>query len=280
MIFLVVFLCCVFELNYVSFAPLRRGRWILSWHKWLCDNFALQKFLGSGALLVSIAIPCALLAYLFSNIFISSVFLTFVGGTAVLLYCCGPGDIAQEIETYTRNYLDEHGNQSPPDAENFLINIESSEGDPDRPFLRAIAVEANDRLFAPVFWFCILGPVGALLFRMTLTMKRAGGLLTAEAGIAERLYGVLVWLPARLFAIGLGLGGTLGPVIGVIGERCFDLTRSNAVLGDAAIVALDQRLDDEADQHTAAIGNMFSLVKRGFVVWLAILALLVVAGVL
>ena len=82
------------------------------------------------------------------------------------------------------------------------------------------------------------------------------------------------------FAIGLGLGGTLGPVIGIIGERYIDLTKSNVVLGDAAVAALDQRTGDEADQHTTAIGNMFSLVKRGFVVWLAILALLVVAGVL
>lgn len=280
MIFLIVFLCCVFELTYVSFAPLRSGRWILSWHKWLCDNFGLQKFLGSGSLLVSIALPCAVLAYIFGSVFINSVFLTLVGGTAVLLFCSGPGDIAQEIETYTRNYLDEDGNQPPPDPENFLNNVESNDGDPDCPFLRAIALEANDRLFAPIFWFCILGPVGALLFRMTITMKRSGGLVTTDAAVAERLYGILIWLPARLLAIGLGLGGTLGPVTGIIGERCFELSRSNAVLGDAAIAALDQKAGDEADQHTAAIGNMFGLVKRGFAVWLAILALLVAAGVL
>lgn len=280
MIFLIVFFCCVFELTYVSFAPLRSGRWIVSWHKWLSENSGLRKFLGGASLLVSIAVPCAVLAYIFNSIFIDSVFLTLVGGTALLLYCSGPGDIAQEIESYTRSYLDEDGDQPPPDLGNFLNNIDANDSDPDRPFLRAVAIEANDRLFAPVFWFAVLGPVGALLFRMTTTINRSDVAHAGEAAVATRLYDILVWLPARLFGIGLGLAGTLGPVIGILGERSFSLSQSDAVLGDAAIAALDQKVTDVGDQHTASIGNMFSLVKRGFVVWLAILALLVVAGIL
>jgi AmpE protein len=279
MIFLIVFICCVFELIYVSFAPLRSGRWIQLWHRWLCDNFPVRKIFGGASLLVSFALPCAVLAYIFGNVFADSVLLTLLGGTALLLFCSGPGDIAHEIESYTRRYLDEDGNQPPPDTNNFLNNIDAIDGDPDRPYLRAIAIEANARLFAPIFWFSVLGPVGALLFRMSVTIARSPTLDPVDGVVAKRLYDILIWAPARLLGIGLGLGGTLGPVVGVLSRWEVKLSQSEALLGDAAIAALETTITDERDQHAALINSMFSLVKRGFVVWLAILALLVVAGV-
>lgn len=281
MIFLIVFICCVFELTYVSFAPLRSGSWIISWHNWLSDNCGLRSILGRASILGSLVLPCALLAYLFSAILVDSTLLTLLAGTGVLLYCSGPGDIAQEIESYTRNYLDEDGIQPSPDPDNFLNKINISDGEPDVPFLRAIAVETNDRLFAPVFWFAVLGPVGALLFRMCTTLKRSDSTRSADAELSARLYDILIWVPARLLAVGLGLGGTLAPVIDILSERSFDLARSDVLLGDSAIAALDKNRPvtfDEGDQHIVLIDGMFSLIKRGFVVWLGVLALLVVAG--
>ncbi len=281
MIFLIVFICCVFELTYVSFAPLRSGTWIISWHKWLSENCRLRRVLGRASILGSLVLPCALLAYIFNAILVDSTLLTLLGGTAVLLYCSGPGDIAQEIETYTQNYLDEDGIAPSPDANNFLHKIDVSDSDPDIPYLRAIAVETNDRLFAAVFWFTVLGPVGALLIRMSITLKEVRSTHTSDAEFAARLYDILIWIPARLLAVGLGLGGTLGPVMDIFGEQSFKLAQSDVLLGDSAIAALDKNRAaalNEGDQHTALIDDMFSLIKRGFVVWLGVLALLVVAG--
>ena len=155
----------------------------------------------------------------------------------MLLYCSGPGDIAQEIESYRRNYPDEDGFQPSLDANNFLNKIDVSA---DVPYLRSIAVETNDRLFSPIFWFAVLGPVGALFFRMGVTLKVAGSPHAADVEIATRLYDILVWTPARLLAVGLGLAGTLAPVMNILGAQSFRLAQSDILLGDSAIAALDK----------------------------------------
>ena len=79
----------------------------------------------------------------------------------------------------------------------------------------------------------------------------------------------------------LGLAGTLGPVTRVLHEHDYGLSQSAMLLGDASIAALEQHEHDDpgrGDEHVGAISSMFSLVKRGFVVWLVVLALLSSAG--
>jgi len=281
MSFLVVFICCAVELNHASFAPFRGGQWIGSWHTWLADELGFRRWFGRGSLLISLAIPCGLAGYIFSYVLDESTVLTFLGATALLLFCSGPGDLARDLESYTRNYLDEEGDQPPTDKANFLNNVNANDADPDRPYMRAIALEANERLFAPMFWFSILGPVGVLLFCMSRGLKHGNDLTAAEADIEERLYNILVWIPARLLGFGLGLAGTLGPVMRTLAEHDYDLSQSGALLGDVLIAALDRHeyddLDD-GDEHVASINAAFGLVKSGFVVWLVVLALLAAAG--
>lgn len=279
MTFLIVFICCAAELAYVSFEPFRGGQWIVSWHTWLSRKVGLGRWLGRGSLFVSVALPCLLTAIIFNHVIVGSTVLSLLGGIAILLFCFGSGDLAREVEAYTSRYLDPEDGMPPPDKGGFLDDVGAIVGDPDRPYLRAIAIEANDGLFAPAFWFCVLGPIGALLFRMSSTLNRTLGTASAEAEIAGRLYNILIWLPARLLGVGLGLAGSLGPVIGILRQRGYDLSQSAGLLGDAAVAALDRQADDDSgDEHVASIGAMFGLVKRGFVVWLVVLALLAGAG--
>jgi len=70
-----------------------------------------------------------------------------------------------------------------------------------------VAIEATLRdayydLFAPIFWFILLGPAGALLYRFTLLtrnewIRQPSGEFTL---FAERAFGWLDWLPARFTA--------------------------------------------------------------------------------
>lgn len=281
MTFLIIFICCAAELTFVSFEPFRNGEWVASWHAWLADQLGLRQRLGHALLFVTLALPCLAVAYLFGSIFAGSTLVTLFGGTAVLLFCCGPGDLAREIESYSNSYLDEEGSLPPPDMGNFLGKIRGAEGDPDRPYMRAVASEANDRLFAPMFWFCAIGPVGALLFRMSSILRNDLAASTAEAVLAERLYNILIWLPARMLGFGLGLAGSLGPVMRVVQDNDYGLSQSAAFLGDASLAALEKHEHDDfghGDEHVSSIASMFALVKRGFVVWLVVLALLAAAG--
>ena len=91
----------------------------------------------------------------------------------------------------------------------------------------------------------------------------------------------MLWVPARLFALGLGLAGTLGPVLRTLRERSYPLEAADQLVGDASIAAHDTIVeeDDTDDEHIASINSMLALVKRAFAVWLAVLALAAAAGI-
>lgn len=282
MTFFIVFICLVAELAWLSFAPLRGVGWVSSWYVWLERVLDLRRWAGDATVLVAVAVPLAAVATVFNVVLDDSTFLTLVAGIAVLLFSSGPCDLASEIEFYKRAYLDPDDDALPLDRDNFLNQVSAPVGDPDRPYEVAVACAANDGLFAPLFWFVLLGPVGAILFRMSSAIVGNPALSPGETRIAVRLYEILLWLPARLLAIGLGLAGTLGPVLKVFTDTRHGLGQSADFLGAAALAALGTHRDDtEAgdDEHIAAIHAMFGLVKRGFLVWLVVLALLVAAGV-
>ncbi len=81
---------------------------------------------------------------------------------------------------------------------------------------RAIYVQANNRIFGVVFWFVVLGPTGAWLFRVLDLMRHhaafrlvpdsSGDHSTSTAILS--LHGVMAWLPGRLLAIGYALAGS------------------------------------------------------------------------
>lgn len=282
MTFFVIFMSLVAELTWLSFAPLRGTSWVAGWYSWLERVIHLRRFTGNASVLVAIAVPVGFVAWVFNAVVDDSTLLTLAGGIAVLLFCSGPRDLASEIEFYKRDYLDQDDEALALERDNFLNQVSAPVGDPDRPYELAVVQAANDGLFAPMFWFVVLGPVGAVVFRMSSVFVGNQVLGAGEREIAARLYDVLLWLPARLLAIGLGLAGTLGPVVRVFSRARHGLEGSEKLLGAAALAALgDHRDDTEAgdDDHIAAIHAMFGLVKRGFLVWLVMLALLVAAGV-
>lgn len=282
MTFFTIFVCLAAELTWLSFAPLRSDRWVSTWFSWTVARLNLRQWAGNAGVLLTVAVPAGLVAYLFNIVLIDSRTMTFLGGAALLLFCSGPRDLASEVEFYKRDYLDHDDEGLPLDQDNFLNRIKAPVGDPDRPYEVAVAVAANDGLFAPMFWFALLGPVGAVLFRMSSALAGSSVLTPGEQQISARLYDLLNWVPVRLLALGLGLAGTLGPVTQAFAAADHGLRQSNQFLGRAALAALGTHRDDTEpgdDEHIAAIHAMLGLVKRGFLVWLVALALLVAAGI-
>lgn len=265
----------------MNFAPLRKTNWILDWHRWLCSKLGLQRLLGAGAVLITIAVPVAALAYVFASWWIDSYFLTLLGGITVLMFCFGPEDTGYDIEQYIQAYRDPTDKYIPPNGDNFLRAVTAHAPDPDAPFLRAVAVVLNERIFAPAFWFVVLGPLGALGYRMASALARNLAPGESQRVVAQRLHQILLWLPARFLAIALGLAGTLGPVLKLLRERDYGLTAGTILIGETALAALadNSTKASDDDEHVRLINSMFALVKRAFVVWLGVLALGAAAGI-
>lgn len=76
-----------------------------------------------------------------------------------------------------------------------------------------LLLEANERWVAPILWFVLLGPMGAIVYRLTVEVERhndAGALCEA----ARLLRAALDWLPARLLAAMYILSGSFEEGLG------------------------------------------------------------------
>jgi len=106
----------------------------------------------------------------------------------------------QSINRYelTRDLLE----QEPPSGESSKYAAVS----------QALLWQANNRFFAPVFWFILLGPFGAIFYRLTAELVRASNLQygwgRANSKTSKRLLDILDWLPVRLTAILYALSGS------------------------------------------------------------------------
>ena len=78
----------------------------------------------------------------------------------------------------------------------------------------AIFVNINERMFAIMFWFAILGPAGAVLYRMVCIYNQQESI--DEQGFRQamqRLRDILDWVPVRLLVIGFAVAGSFEDTI-------------------------------------------------------------------
>ena len=137
----------------------------------------------------------------------------------VLFFSLGPKDIGEDVNEYCAA-LEADDDELVQQTARAIV-----EGDvPSDPLERirlveeAVCVQANNRLFAVVFWFVCMGPLGAWAYRVTDLIRRRAVFRAARSEEADdtsaqirdaavMLHGLLAWIPARLTAIGYAVAG-------------------------------------------------------------------------
>lgn len=255
--------------------------------------------------------PALLLVLLLAIVLVLPVYLIIVGlgGTlagftylllaiVVLFFSFGPTDIGEEVDDYCRALEGEDDEaihraakaivegDVPPDARERIRRVEE-----------AVLVQANNRVFAVVFWFVLLGPLGAWAYRVTDMIRRRAVFSAArsettddnDAAIrdaAVTLHGWLAWIPARLTAIGYATAGHFDEAIAAIrapGEQR-DATPSEgnenllARVGTAALALQD--IDDESITARGVRGAAAAkrLVFRQLIIWAVIISAMTLYG--
>jgi len=210
-------------------------------------------------------------------------------GILVLVYTWGPRDLDVDVEVI----IDAHD----PDTRRHAIAALWPPGEVARSdgagLVEAVFRNALRRWFGVVFWFLLLGPFGAMLYRLAALSSEgdyARWLPPRTLEGARRLRDLLEWPVAQLMTGSMALVGNFDTVFAAWRAAGGAIWQSSiAFLWQAARASVRGELQEEADDYASAglvpvmgdlpeLHDAMSLVWRILLLWLAVMALFVIAG--
>jgi len=253
----------------------------LSWFEYYTN--AVTRYIRTNGVVQIIAVlffPILIIAalqYLLSDFLLQLPYLLF--GVLVFAYCLGPACLSSDIEFY----LDARRLGDDDEALHYagVLTERAASTAPDQQtsdVTRAILYVANERIFAVIFWFVIIGPAGALLYRLTTNLSKQDGLSDSLNAVAILFQAVLTWVPARMLAMGYALTGHFDGALQAYRNKPYesDIALENYdVLVNTGMGALR---DQEATDEISSIISARDLVMRSILIWIAVLALLTLGG--
>lgn len=210
--------------------------------------------------------------------------LGFVFAVAVFLFCLGPNDLHDEVDLYIDAVQAGDETRAAALAAALLQEpVPTNATERTEAMTRAVLMEANERQFAVLFWFAVLGPAGALLYRSADVLRRepAKGVSEEFHTAATRMHGVLAWIPAHLTALGYALAGSFEDAVSDLRAYYSTCTVhffqvNNDVLMCTGLGALRAAAGQEAG--IARLKSALGLVRRTLFIWLVIYALITLFG--
>lgn len=239
--------------------------------------------LGVLALLAPVLLLTGLLQTAFDDLLFGLPGLLFA--IVVLVFCLGPRDLGVELGQY-REALSSGDEEAAARRARGLLGQDAPQvlDVQARAVAEAVLIQANVRIFAVLFWFAVLGPLGAVLYRAAAELCRQTQADNDEfAWAARQLCAILDWAPARLTAFGYALSGHFEAAVlrwrGVLAVSEHWLTSAEPLLAAVGMGALDLK-DDIHDSATwnHVLQSAISLVWRTLVLWVFVIALLTLAG--
>ncbi len=281
----------------------RRMRWL---ERIIDRGFSLAaRFAGLPALISVIVLTATLvLPVAAATIALGDTLFGFphlVLAVVVLFFSLGPNDIGEDVNEYC-SALEEGDEERIEQTAKTLVenNLPDSPLERIRCVEEAVCIQANNRLFAVIFWFVLLGPLGPLgawAYRVTDLVRRravfqAGrgegdvAQITPLRDAAVALHGWLAWIPARLTAIGYAVAGHFDAALAAwrsgteaaTGTTSENSERLLARVGTAALA-----LEAGADEDLTARGVRGAtaakrLVFRLLLIWAVIISAMTLYG--
>ena len=269
----------------------RNSAWLGKWVSFANDAFSgLPSWSGVTGFIVLMVLP------LFGLLLVNELLTSLLGSTgwfllalAVLVYSFGPRDLDTDIAEVI----------AAEDAERMekLADLVGSAVPEDADACRAVAVEsvfeqALRRWFGIIFWFAVLGIVGAFLYRMTDWLARKDfGLSEEQQGLFLRMQQIMDWPAAQLMTLSLAISTDFDSVFkawkqyhdkqghGLFeGDNGFLLAAARSVVltGHAA----RDGYADQLEGPLVSLHQAMDLVWRMLGVWMTVLALLLLIGVM
>jgi len=275
----------------------RQYGWFDQWMRWLDGRFPGDGFWRGRYGIALALLPPLLLVGLFQLALDGAVFglPAIVFGIAALFYAWGPRDLDVDVDAVvgTDDPVARHAAAARlwPAGEAVSLTGASLVG--------AVFRNARRRWFGVLFWFLVLGPVGALLYRLAALAAEGDDshLLPADTRAGARgLLAILDWPVAQLMTLAMALVGNFDAVFTAWRENGGATFALDAgFLAAAARACVRSELAEEADDETESgvtapgalvasapdlpeLRDAMSLAWRVLLAWVAVIALFVVAG--
>ena len=282
----------------------RLEAWLRAYGQFLESRFnAGERFHGTAAWLSGVAAPVAL-------VLIVQLLLSFFGHPLFLLLLnIGVLYLTMGIRQFSHFFTDIHLALRMGEIERARQLLTDWRGSSSermgshelaRLSIEEALVSCHRHVFAPLFWFVILGPAGALLYRLSFSFRRQWGeRREAEFGdfgtFAVQAFTLIDWLPVRATAMSFavvgdfedavycwrtqagqwadrGLGIVLASGAGALGVQLGQPVMESGEVTDRSELGLGDPAD--VDFMQSAVG----LVWRAIVLWMLLLFLLGLAS--
>lgn len=254
--------------------PLHKDAWFTAWRE------KLQATKLGGEELTSflvIAIPAVLVAFISWLLLKQSVWLMLPVAVVVLLYSFGRGEFFEIVREYTQACYVEDWESATSRASRFHVDLESVENE-DWPTLhRHVFDEAGyrgfERLFAVLFWFFVLGPVGALMYRLVFLSTQQND------QFAKRWLWILEWPAVRVLGLSFALTGNFSGCIAHLKESVLCAKRTTIeVLSPMILGALSvsEDLQPDCEITRKELTLMSKLYQRTLWFWMCVVSIVVI----
>ncbi len=270
---------------------LRRFDWLGGFSAWLRPRLGAMGKGASGVVLVvgSLVLLTGLVWFLLLQI---HWLLGFTFSVAVLLLCLGPRYLDAQVDLYIQARESGDAEAAHQAAADLLhAQVSGPSFQLNRAVTESILVQANERLFAVLFWFAVLPPFGAALYRLSLVLRQATTKSQEKSEFSQAtvtLQAILDWVPARLVALGYATTGSFIDALSHWRNSKANWTGKWDIANTGTLVSSGLgalRLHEEAapapedvQAEIHEIKSAQALVWRTLVVWIVIIALMVLVG--
>ncbi len=227
--------------------------------------------------------------------------LGFAFGIVIFIYCLGPACLSTDIESY----INARTTGDDDEALHYASSITGSTASslPDKQIIdvtRAILYAANERIFSTIFWFIILGPFGAILYRLISELSKLSEHeienlnqqnddnqsenepedINDLSSFSDFIHSLMSWAPARMLAAGYALTGNFDSAYQSYKNRITSTDISQSNYETLVTTGLGAMHNTEMTNELAGVYAAQALVMRGVIVWIGILAVMTLGGIL
>lgn len=286
---LIAFALCHFVRELGS---LRQHGWLDTWVGFANRTFSdASGWQGFAGFLVIVLVPLLVLVLIYlvveSVLGPAGVLLL---ALAVLIYTFGPRDLDTDVAAIV-NAEDDEARQA---AVRALLGGDPPDDEEARKsaLIDAVFSESLRRWFGVIFWFAVLGIVGALLYRMVDWLRSEDYPLSDHQRVLlMRMQQILNWPAAQLTTLALAIATDFDSVYSAWkqyhdeqGHGLFEGDNGFLLASARCIVltghAARDGYADQFDGPLASLQQSMDLVWRALGVWLTVLALLLLINVI